>query len=239
MDVWNGNCTKNGLMEFVLKSLKYFFAGLCLALVFSMKVFGAEAPVSTPVQVEGAVTHDTTWKGQVLVAGDVLVPEGVTLTIAAGTKVMFAASESSKIEPIFLSMQTEIMVRGYLAAEGEKGKEITFGPAPEEINGKKPERGDWGGVIFDGPESGKSKVINASFTKADTALAFYSSSPDIAGCTVTDCRYGIVSMAGSAPKFEASSITGNEFGVVSGAGGSPTFTKCNISNNEHDFLNRD
>jgi hypothetical protein len=230
-------------MEFVIKSFKYFLTGLCLALVFSMKVFGAETPVTVqgpgPVQVEGAVTRDTTWKGIVLVAGDVLVPEGVTLTIAAGTNVMFAASESSKIEPAFLSMQTEIMVHGRLVAEGEKGKEITFGPAPQEINGKKPERGDWGGVIFDGPESGKSKITNASFTKADTALAFYGSSPDIAGCTVTDCRYGIVSMGGSTPKFEACSITGNEFGVVSGAGGSPTFEKSNISRNEHDFLNRD
>lgn len=243
MDGWNENCTYNGLMEFVIKSFKYFLAGLCLALVFSMKVFGADAPVavqgSGPLQVEGAVTHDTNWKGQVLVAGDVLVPEGTTLTIAPGTVVMFMSSESSKIEPAFLSMQTEIMVRGRLVAEGEKGKEITFGPAPEELGGKKPERGDWGGVIFDGPESGKSRVANAVFAKADTALAFYGSSPDIAGCTVTDCRYGIVSMGGSTPRFEACSITGNEFGVVSGSGSSPSFKKCNISNNEHDFLGRD
>ncbi len=243
MDGWNENCTYNGLMDFVIKSFKYFLAGLCLALVFSMKVFGAEAPVSAPasmpLQVEGAVTHDTTWLGRVVVAGDVLVPEGITLTIAPGTDVMFMSSESSKIEPAFLSMQTEIMVRGRLVAEGEKGKEITFGPAPEDINGKKPERGDWGGIIFDGPESGKSRVANAMFTKADTALTFYGSSPDIAACTVTDCRYGIVCMGAAAPKFEACSITGNEIGVVSGAGGSPSFEKCSISKNEHDFLNRD
>ena len=235
MNGWNENCTDNCLMEFVIKSFKYFLAGLCLALVFSMKVFGAEAPL----QVEGAVTRDTTWKGRVLVAGDVLVPEGVTLTVAPGTEVMFMSSESSKIEPVFLSMQTEIMVRGRLVAEGEKGKEINFGPAPQEVNGKKPERGDWGGVIFDGPESGKSKVINARFTKADTALAYYGSSPDIVACTIDDCRYGIVSMGGSTPKFDACSITGNEFGVVSGAGSSPSFEKCNISKNGHDILNRD
>jgi len=239
LDGWNENCTDNGLMGFVLKSLKYFLAGLCLALVFSMKVFGAEALVSTPVQVEGAVASDTTWKGSVIVAGNVLVPEGVTLTIAPGTDIMFMTSESSKIEPAFLSMQTEIMVHGYLVAEGEKGKVITFGPAPQEINGKKPERGDWGGIIFDGPESGKSKISNARFSKADTALAFYGSSPDIAGCTVEDCRYGVISMGGSAPKFEACSITGNEFGVVSGPGSSPAFNKCSISKNEHDFLGRD
>jgi hypothetical protein len=226
-------------MEFVIRSFKYFLAGLCLALVFSMRVFGAEAPVPSPLQVEGAVTHDTTWKGRVLVAGDVLVPEGVTLTIAPDTDVMFMSSESSKIEPAFLSMQTEIMVRGRLVAEGEKDKEITFGPAPEELGGKKPERGDWGGVIFDGPESTKSKVTNARFTKADTALSFYGSSPDISACMVTDCRYGIVSMTGSTPSFAKCIITGNEFGVVSGAGGSPSFEKCNISNNEHDTLGRD
>ena len=242
MDGWNENCTYNGLMEFAIKSFKYFLAGLCLALVFSMKVFGAEAPVPVqgpgPLQVEGAITHDTTWKGRVLVAGDVLVPEGVTLTIAPGTDVMFMSSESSKIEPAFLSMQTEIMVRGRLVAVGEKGKEITFGPAPEDINGKRPERGDWGGVIFDGPESGKSRIADARFTKADTALTFYGSSPHISGCSIDDCRYGIVSMGGSTPRFDACSITGNEFGAVSGIG-SPSFNKCNISKNDHDFLGRD
>ena len=239
MEGWNENCTYNGLMEFVIRGLKFFLAGLCLALVFSMRVFGSDAPMPPPAQVEGAVIHDTTWKGRVMVVGDVLVPEGVTLTIAPGTDVMFMSSDSSKIEPAFLSMQTEIMVRGRLLAVGENNKLITFGPAPEDINGKRPERGDWGGIIFDSPESGKSWVTNASFIKADTALAFYGSSPYIAACTVTDCRYGIVSMSGSAPKFESCTITGNEFGVVSGSGGRPSFEKCSISKNEHDFLGRD
>ena len=221
-------------MYIALKSIVYLAIGFIVALIISAKSFGA-----APAEVEGTVKADATWSGEVLVVGDVLVPEGVSLTVAPGTKVMFQASESSKIEPVFLSMQTEIMVRGKLVAGGVKGKEITFGPAPENINGKKPERGDWGGVIFDGPESGNSKIINVRFTRADTALAFYSSSPDIASCTIDDCRYGIVSMGGSTPKFDECSITGNEFGVVSGAGSSPTFKKCNISKNEHDILNRD
>src|SRR5512143_1253560 len=152
-------------MDIALKSIVYLAIGFTMAMIISVKSFGA-----APAEVEGTVKSDTTWSGDVLVAGDVLVPEGVTLTIAPGTRVMFSASESSKIEPVFLSMQTEIMVRGTLLARGVKDNPITFTAAPEAMNTKKPERGDWGGLIFDGPGASRSFVSYANFDKADTAV---------------------------------------------------------------------
>lgn len=37
----------------------------------------------------GHITRDTTWSGTVLVTGDVVVDSGVTLTIIAGTNIIF------------------------------------------------------------------------------------------------------------------------------------------------------
>jgi hypothetical protein len=178
MQDWNGNCTAEGVGIFLHRSFRYLLAGFLLAFIFSLKSFGA-AP---PAEVEGTVKKDAVLSGEVLAVGDVLVPEGVTLKIAPGTRVMFVSSESSKIEPAFISMQTELMVRGRLLVEGEKGRPVVFGPAPEELNTKKPERGDWGGIIFDGPGSGGSVVKSAVFTMAETAVSAYGSSPALESC---------------------------------------------------------
>lgn len=219
----------------VARSFKYVVVGLCLGLVVSIKSFGGGGPV----QVEGVVTKDTTWSGEVLVVGDVLVPEGVTLTVAPGTKVMFQASESTKIEPMYISMQTELMVRGSLRAEGAKDRPISFMPAPEDMNTKRPERGDWGGIIFDGPGSGRSALSYAKLTMAETAISAYGSSPAISDCSISDCRYGLVSMAGSRPKLTRCTITDGEFGIVASHGGRPEMDGTLVEKNEHNLVIRD
>src|SRR3990172_7425445 len=161
------------------RAFKFIVTGFFFGLIVSVRASG----VGAPVEVEGAVRQDTAWSGEVLVAGDVLVPEGVTLTIMPGTKVMFVASESSKIEPVYLSMQTEIMVRGRLLVKGGTDRPVVFMPAPEDMNTKRPERGDWGGLIFDGPASGGSVIANARFVMADTAVQTFNSSPAAVGCS--------------------------------------------------------
>jgi hypothetical protein len=223
------------MKHFAAKSLAYIAIGFCMAMIISVRSFGQAGPV----EVEGTVKSDTAWSGDVLVVGDVLVPEGVTLTIAPGTKVMFSASESSKIEPVFLSMQTEIMVRGTLLAKGERDNPVTFTAAPEDINTKKPERGDWGGLIFDGPGSSGSAVSYANFDRGDTPVAAYNSSPSVTGCRFTDCRYGIVCMGRSSPRVTNTVITGCEYGVVSARGARPALTGCSVEKNERDFIIRD
>jgi parallel beta-helix repeat protein len=189
--------------------------------------------------VEGVVRQDTTWSGDVLVMSDVLVPDGVTLTIAPGTRVMFAASESTKIEPMFLSMQCELLVRGALIARGAKDRPILFMPAPEGLNDKKPARGDWGGVIFDGAPASRSVLSHAELTMADSAIAAYGSSPTVTDCKVEDSKYGVVLMGGSAPRLTGCAVTGCEYGVVSGRGAKARMEDCTVVDNEHDFISRD
>lgn len=222
------------------QSMKYLLFGFCLAMAFSMRAFGADTPPPAgPAEVEGVITKDAAWSGRVLVVGDVLVPEGVTLTIGPDTVVMFAPSDSSKIEPMFLSMQTELLVRGTLAVNGRRDGPVRFVPAPEEYGMEAPERGDWGGLIFGGEAASGSVVKGAIFEMADTAVAAYSSSPSFESCRMVDSRYGLVAADGSAPRLTGCIIAGGEFGVVSYRGGKPTLTDCAVERNEHDYLTRD
>ncbi len=212
--------------------LKFLAVGFCLALVFSVRASGANAPL----EVEGVITKDTSWSGEVIVYSDVLVPEGVTLTINPGTNVVFAYSDSSKIEPMFLSMGTELLVRGRLVVAGEKGRPVTFGPAPEELDLKKPEKGDWGGLIFDGPAASSSVVSNAGIAMADSGISTFYSSPEITGCTVTDSEYGFSFMGESAPRLTGSAARGCEIGVMASHGAKLVIKDCKFEDNEQDYL---
>ena len=220
-------------------SMKYLLFGFCLAMAFSVKAFGMETQPTPAVEVEGVIKSDTTWSGRVLVVGDVLVPESVTLTIEPETLVLFAQSDSTKIEPMFLSMQTELLVRGTLLVNGTGDAPVRFMPAYDSVTRKTPARGDWGGLIFDGEGASKSVVKGVDFVMADTAVAAYNSSPTLDVCVIRDCRYGLVAADGAAPKVTGCTITDCEFGVVTYRGGSPSLGGCKVEHNEHDFLTRD
>lgn len=56
-------------------------------------------PGVTPGASAAVLTSDTVWQGSVTVADDILIPEGVTLTVRAGTVVTVAAAESTKTDP--------------------------------------------------------------------------------------------------------------------------------------------
>lgn len=219
-------------MAIFIDGLKYFIVGFCIALAFTAKVFGAAAPL----EVEGVITMDTTWTGDVLVFSDVLVPEGVTLTVLPGTTVRFAYSESSKIEPMFLSMRTELLVRGVLKVSGDKDHKVRFMPAPEEVNLKKPEKGDWGGIIFDGEAASASIITGADIVMAETGITTFYSSPTITGCEISDSDYGFLLAGPSKPKIKGCRVTGAGYALVASHGAAPEVTDCVFEGNEHDIL---
>ncbi|TAL18321.1 right-handed parallel beta-helix repeat-containing protein [bacterium] len=104
------------------------------------------------------IIADTEWSGSVLVEEDLRVAPGATLTIAAGTKVLFAEAVSTKTDPSFFSPQTEITVEGKLVAAGTPDAPVTF----------EPQTGYWGGIIA----APKGEVIlrNAVLARAEEAL---------------------------------------------------------------------
>ncbi|MBT1072516.1 NosD domain-containing protein [Pelotalea chapellei] len=93
------------------------------------------------------LTRDTLWKGEILIAGDVHVPEGITLTIAPGTSVRFKKLKSldqnlfGTESPYY--EQAEIIVTGKLIAKGTAEKPIIFTSAEA-----KPQTGDWSALNF-------------------------------------------------------------------------------------------
>ncbi|MHB8173114.1 MAG: hypothetical protein ACYDFU_01460 [Nitrospirota bacterium] len=180
------------------------------------------------------------WSGTIMVTGDVLVPEGVTLTIKPGTKVMFVSSESSKIEPLYLSMQTELLVRGKLLANGTQEDPIIFGSAGEDEDGNaiKPKSGCWAGLIFDGPGSSSSIVSYAYISLADSAITVINSSPVFNFCEFRDGNYGVSCLGDSWPAVCSCKITGNGFGVLSGRGAEMETDQTQVRNNKVNFITR-
>ncbi len=219
-----------------MKPIKFFAIGFILALIISSRALGDNGPK----QAEGVIKKSAEWSGTVLVTGDVLVPDGVTLKIDPGTKVLFVSSESSKIEPLYLSMQTELLVRGKLLAKGTEKEPITFGSAGQDEDGNriKPKKGCWAGLIFDGPDSSDSIVSHASIGFADSAITTINSSPVFNFCDLTGGNYGVVCLGESWPMVYSCDITGNDFGVLSGKGAEAGIDHTKVENNKVNFITR-
>jgi len=93
----------------------------------------------------GTLVSDETWSGTVELQGDLIVPQGVTLTVLPGTTVEFpqffditlGGDDNSK---------SELIVHGSLLAEGESGNPIVF---TSHAAGSA-QKGDWVGIYVAG-----------------------------------------------------------------------------------------
>jgi hypothetical protein len=168
---------------------------IALLLVFPLLPFSAHAAV---------ITTDTTWSGTVSLAEDILVPEGVTLTIAAGTTVRVTPSESTRTDPEFLSPMTELTIRGTLVVSGKDDAQVTFSPE----GGSK---ASWAGIIIDG---GRGKVRSAVIKGAETGITVIKGSLVLVRSTLNGNRYGLTAHSrDSVVRLESSRVTENEYGV--------------------------
>lgn len=94
------------------------------------------------------IDQDTTWRGTVLVNGDVFVPPGVTLTVAPGTIVKFARIDETSERNLFdvdspYYPQAELIIRGRLIAKGDRKRRIVFTSAARDAR-----PADWGAINF-------------------------------------------------------------------------------------------
>ncbi|HWR57265.1 MAG TPA: right-handed parallel beta-helix repeat-containing protein [Thermodesulfovibrionales bacterium] len=148
---------------------------------------------------------DTVWSGEVSLTGDILVPEGIVLTILPGTVVRISSSESTKTDPEYMSPLTEITVRGTLRAEGKEGTPITFAVSKE----GKP--GVWAGIIVDG---GKAVLQSCTVQDADTGVYVTKGSVEIVNSTLGKNRYGLVVQEREANvRIENTQVKDNDYGV--------------------------
>ncbi len=144
---------------------------------------GAAKPPAA-AEISGIITSDTTLSGDVLVAGDVYVPEGVTLTILPGTRLTVRMSESTKVLPTYLSPKTELLVRGRIIAKGAKDDRIVF-LSDQESAGMK----DYEGIIL--LESEEAVFENCTFSNAYAAVTAFRSTLTLSSCEFVNCFYAI------------------------------------------------
>ena len=111
------------------------------------------------------ISQDITWRGNVIIAGDIFVPPGVTLTIAPGTQVKFKRIEKTEVQNLF-SLDNpyypvaEIIVYGRLIANGTKDNHIVFTSA--EVDAK---QGDWGAINLLGSDDNSIQYAKISFAQ--------------------------------------------------------------------------
>jgi hypothetical protein len=111
----------------------------------------------------GRMPEDETWRGDLLITGDVEIPHGVTLTIEPGTTIRFTAQSDDQhgedeYDPqdpsTYPATMISILVRGALEARGTPEHPITFTSDSDE-----PGELDWQSITVEG--SGSLTLENA------------------------------------------------------------------------------
>lgn len=132
-----------------------------------------------PLNKMGELAKSEVWGGKVLVSGDVLVPEGLTLTIQSGTVIGFEPAD-----PPY-----RLIIHGTLYAEGGPESFTTFGSLGT-LN-KVPKTGDWGGVHL-APTSQHSRLSFCRLQNAKEGVICESDSIQIQDCLLTNNETAIV-----------------------------------------------
>ncbi len=185
---------------------------------------------TTPVKsqpVAGRINVDTLWKGNFLVTGDLLVPEGVTLTISSGSNIFFMPNRTNVIPPQFLFITNELLVRGRLVAQGTKEDPIVFTASYDDTS---PMPG-WAGIILDQAKTG-TVIENCLIEYAEVGIYSLASSPKIAGNRLEYNNTGIICQQSGAPQIIGNSIAGSEKGISCFKGSSPLIRGNLITQNE-------
>ena len=164
-------------------------------------------------QVGGIISSNSTWSfsnSPYLVTGNILIQEGVTLTIEPGVIVK-------------LQNDNVIVVKGELIARGTDGNEITF-----TSNESSPAAGDWGKIHFN------DESVDASFIESS-----YNSGSILEHCIIEYATIGL-DLDHSSPFVQYTEIRHNsEFGIItiqetSSLTPEPTFlwvNNCDIHHN--------
>ncbi|BCR05345.1 hypothetical protein DESUT3_24140 [Desulfuromonas versatilis] len=187
-------------------------------------------PAREPLEAVGVLSGLTVWSGEVVLVGDVLVPRGSTLRILAGTTVRVRYDDSTKIDPEYLSSDTELLVRGALEIAGTDQEPVRFIPegAPEG------EAVAWAGVLLDRAEP--SVIEGAEIARAETGILCIGTSPLVRGSRILGCRYGVVAQQGSSPQIRDNLIAEGEGGIFCWRGSSPQVQGNRVTGNDEEGI---
>jgi hypothetical protein len=176
-----------------------FYLG-CQGGAFNIDTGGSTSGI---IEKSGELTENEVWDGRIYITGTVIVPEGVTLTVRAGTIVGFEPAD----EP------SELIVHGELYAEGAPDRMIVFGslgkpqttPKPETeqttaipitpptpaITAAPPKAGDWQGIKIEA-ESPNSRLTYCRIQHATYAIICETDSVQIERCLFSENKIGVL-----------------------------------------------
>lgn len=164
----------------------------------------AGLPSTGVVELSGRLPADTTLDGEYLVKTDLMVPSGITLTIADGTKIKFNAG-------------TGLLVYGKLVVPGSESG-VEFAPARQVA---------WSGVTIDG---GRIDVRRIRVSGASVGIDMRNVEGAIDGSIITGGETGIAIRGMTAVSVKGCTIVEANTGVRLNATGAAV-TGCEISRN--------
>jgi parallel beta-helix repeat protein len=193
---------------------------ILVALLFPLWLSGQQG-------IQGNLTGDTRWFGEIFVTGDITVSKGVTLTIDPGTRIIinakFDATKSGKD-----LRHVEITVLGKIEAGGTSNEDrIVFTSSAYQ-----PQMYDWYGIVIKNMKN-NSLLKHCLIEYAYKGITCYGSSPEIIGCEIRYNQYaGISSEVRSNPVIRSSTLSGNDFaGLVCELASHPVVEKNVITQN--------
>jgi len=169
------------------------------------------------------ISANTVWEKEVTVTEDILVPQGVTLTVRPGTTIKVSPAETTKTDPEFISPQTEITVRGRIIVEGSTQAPVTF------VSAEAGKGNEWAGILIDG---GEALLKNCSISGAESALYLVDSKLTALNVTLSDNRQGATLIGNkNTTAIKNSLITNNDYGIIIVTAAEPVLTGTVISSN--------
>jgi len=134
------------------------------ALLLCLLLAGCLPPDFSPaVPLSGELRGELCWSGEVRLAGDVVIPEDASLTIAPGTTVRFVADANDLLREHPNFPGSELIVRGRISAIGSPESPIIFRADNEQAL-----PGAWGAVNVEGSDEALFRYCE--FRQADSAI---------------------------------------------------------------------
>ena len=232
-------------LHFIISILSGFLWFGCQGGAFNIGEVGTK---ENPLEKSGELMENEVWAGRILITGDVIVPEGKTLTIRSGSHEATAVAFDSETGTY------QLIVRGSLYAEGKPDHQIIFGLAGSET--KPPKTGDWIGIRFE-DTSPNSHLSYCRIQEAELALSSASDGLQIESCllqnnkmailcddsspTISDSQIdrngtAIQCLKNASPEITRNSILANELGIVCDDDSRPTIQYNEISSNYQDAI---
>ncbi|EKD28684.1 MAG: hypothetical protein ACD_79C00248G0001, partial [uncultured bacterium] len=195
--------------------------------------------------VSGNITSNTTWTlagSPYIVTGDITVPEGITLTIEAGTVIKFTAN-SDDVHGGNDTNRAELIINGSIIAAGTVTNKIQF-----KSNASVPANGNWGGIRINCNNNSKQFQMDYCIIQhATNGVYLYSNSGNnslkLNNCEVNNnSSNGIYTYAENSSNFNVE-INSNviyqnsNYGIYNNTNINLTIKNCTISNNNNNGIN--